>query len=97
MINKESDKTSLHLLNALVPWLFLLSLSPPPQSLHDQLKDSNLDPLEVEKARNGQKSDYPSGIPECGTDALRFALCAYSSQGGEPPPRLLTSPPLVPG
>ncbi|KAG7277920.1 hypothetical protein CRUP_004699 [Coryphaenoides rupestris] len=49
--------------------------------LHDQLKDSNLDPLEVEKARNGQTSDYPSGIPECGTDALRFALCAYSSQG----------------
>jgi valyl-tRNA synthetase len=28
-----------------------------------------------------QKADYPSGIPECGTDALRFALCSYSSQG----------------
>uniref|UniRef100_H9GP70 valine--tRNA ligase n=1 Tax=Anolis carolinensis TaxID=28377 RepID=H9GP70_ANOCA len=27
------------------------------------------------------KSDYPNGIPECGTDALRFALCAYTSQG----------------
>ncbi|CAL8289790.1 unnamed protein product [Merluccius merluccius] len=51
------------------------------QGLHDQLKDSNLDPLEVEKAKNGQKSDYPSGIPECGTDALRFALCAYTGQG----------------
>lgn len=43
--------------------------------------DSNLDPLEVEKAKQGQKSDYPNGIPECGTDALRFALCAYTSQG----------------
>uniref|UniRef100_A0A7N6A3U3 valine--tRNA ligase n=1 Tax=Anabas testudineus TaxID=64144 RepID=A0A7N6A3U3_ANATE len=41
----------------------------------------NLDPLEVEKAKQGQKSDYPNGIPECGTDALRFALCAYTSQG----------------
>ncbi|CAL8359579.1 unnamed protein product [Arctogadus glacialis] len=51
------------------------------EGLHDQLKDSNLDPLEVEKAKNGQKYDYPSGIPECGTDALRFALCAYTSQG----------------
>ncbi|XP_073703897.1 valine--tRNA ligase [Garra rufa] len=51
------------------------------EGLHAQLVDSNLDPLEVEKAKQGQKSDYPSGIPECGTDALRFALCAYTSQG----------------
>lgn len=43
--------------------------------------DSNLDALEVEKAKQGQKADYPNGIPECGTDALRFALCAYTSQG----------------
>ena len=28
-----------------------------------------------------QKADYPQGIPECGTDALRFALCAYTSPG----------------
>lgn len=40
-----------------------------------------MDPVEVEKAKQGQKSDYPNGIPECGTDALRFALCAYTSQG----------------
>lgn len=24
------------------------------------------------------------GIPECGTDALRFGLCAYTSQGMAP-------------
>uniref|UniRef100_A0A3B3T8C0 Valine--tRNA ligase n=1 Tax=Paramormyrops kingsleyae TaxID=1676925 RepID=A0A3B3T8C0_9TELE len=51
------------------------------EGLHAQLLDSNLDPVEIEKAKQGQKSDYPSGIPECGTDALRFALCAYTSQG----------------
>ncbi|XP_030640366.1 valine--tRNA ligase [Chanos chanos] len=51
------------------------------EGLHAQLQDSNLDPVEIEKAKQGQKSDYPSGIPECGTDALRFALCAYTSQG----------------
>lgn len=28
-----------------------------------------------------QKADFPNGIPECGTDALRFALCAYTAQG----------------
>ncbi|CAH2314327.1 valine--tRNA ligase [Pelobates cultripes] len=51
------------------------------EGLHTQLQDSNLDPAELERAKQGQKSDYPSGIPECGTDALRFALCAYTSQG----------------
>ncbi|TRY84984.1 hypothetical protein DNTS_028859 [Danionella cerebrum] len=35
------------------------------EGLHAQLIDSNLDPLEVEKAKQGQKSDYPTGIPEC--------------------------------
>ncbi|XP_077066224.1 valine--tRNA ligase [Siphateles boraxobius] len=51
------------------------------EGLQAQLTDSNLDLLEIEKAKQGQKSDYPSGIPECGTDALRFALCAYTGQG----------------
>ncbi|XP_060707050.1 valine--tRNA ligase [Hemiscyllium ocellatum] len=51
------------------------------EGLHAQLLDSNLDPIEIERAKAGQKSDYPVGIPECGTDALRFALCAYTSQG----------------
>lgn len=51
------------------------------EQLHAQLLDSNLDPREVERARSGQKQDYPNGIPECGTDALRFALCAYLTQG----------------
>uniref|UniRef100_A0AAQ4P150 Valine--tRNA ligase n=1 Tax=Gasterosteus aculeatus aculeatus TaxID=481459 RepID=A0AAQ4P150_GASAC len=51
------------------------------EGLHALLIDSNLDPLEVEKAKQGQTSDYPNGIPECGTDALRFALCAYTGQG----------------
>lgn len=51
------------------------------EDLHKQLLDSNLDPKELERAREGQKRDYPQGIPECGTDALRFALCAYTTQG----------------
>ncbi|GFR12487.1 valine--tRNA ligase [Trichonephila clavata] len=51
------------------------------EALHASLLDSNLDPKEIDKAKQGQKVDFPNGIPECGTDALRFALCAYSSQG----------------
>ncbi|CAH1785803.1 unnamed protein product [Owenia fusiformis] len=53
----------------------------PLEGLHKQLYQSNLDPKEIERAKQGQKEDYPNGIPECGTDALRFALCAYTSQG----------------
>lgn len=50
------------------------------EGLHKQLYDSNLDPREIDKAKAGQKQDYPNGIPECGTDAMRFALCAYMTQ-----------------
>ncbi|KAI9138706.1 tRNA synthetases class I-domain-containing protein [Paraphysoderma sedebokerense] len=49
--------------------------------LHSRLEQGNLDPKEIEKAKVGQKQDYPKGIPECGADALRFALCAYTSTG----------------
>ncbi|KAK6627596.1 hypothetical protein RUM44_010074 [Polyplax serrata] len=51
------------------------------EELHKQLEEGNLDKKEIEKAKLGQKQDYPNGIPECGTDALRFALCAYMTQG----------------
>merc|ERR1712168_1763533 len=51
------------------------------EDLHKLLYNSNLDPKEIERAKDGQTADYPSGIPECGTDALRFALCAYTAQG----------------
>jgi valyl-tRNA synthetase len=49
--------------------------------LHSKLYEGNLDQREIEKAKAGQKADFPKGIPECGTDALRFALCAYTSGG----------------
>ena len=50
------------------------------QELHDTLKTGNLSAAEVVKATEGQKEDFPNGIEECGTDALRFALVAYTSQ-----------------
>lgn len=53
------------------------------QALSDKLEEYNLEPKELEKARKGQDEMYgqTNGIPECGTDALRFALCAYTAQG----------------
>lgn len=70
---------------------------PSSQSLHSQLEAGNLDPREVEKAKAGQSADFPDGIEECGTDALRFALVAYTSQvrrgqGGAPRPRCSSDP-----
>ncbi|GAA5914215.1 hypothetical protein JCM8208_001521 [Rhodotorula glutinis] len=51
------------------------------EALHAQLRLGNLAAKEVELAEKGQKKDFPSGIPQCGTDALRFALANYSSTG----------------
>jgi valyl-tRNA synthetase len=53
----------------------------PLEKLHEKLYEGNLDAQEIEKAKLGQKKDFPKGIPQCGTDALRFALCAYSRGG----------------
>ncbi|KAL3686885.1 hypothetical protein R1sor_013194 [Riccia sorocarpa] len=50
------------------------------KELHKRLEEGNLDPREVEKAKAGQTLDFPNGIPECGADALRFALIAYTAQ-----------------
>ncbi|TVU32076.1 hypothetical protein EJB05_23794 [Eragrostis curvula] len=48
--------------------------------LQKKLEYGNLDPKELETAKEGQMKDFPNGIPECGTDALRFALISYTSQ-----------------
>lgn len=50
------------------------------QDLQSTLEGGNLDPKEVDKAKAVQKEDFPEGIEECGTDALRFALISYTSQ-----------------
>ncbi|KAJ3322660.1 hypothetical protein HDV06_002874 [Boothiomyces sp. JEL0866] len=51
------------------------------EKLQKGLESGNLDPRELVKAKAGQMKDYPNGIPECGTDALRFYLLACSSHG----------------
>ncbi|WFD41451.1 valine--tRNA ligase [Malassezia psittaci] len=51
------------------------------EGLQRRLQEGNLDEREIAKAAAGQKKDYPKGIPQCGTDALRFTLCAYTAAG----------------
>lgn len=50
------------------------------EELQNALLSSNLDEKELAKAMEGQKRDFPGGIPECGADAMRFALCSYNLQ-----------------
>lgn len=50
-------------------------------TLLKKLESGNLPAKEVEKAKKGQKMDFPNGIPECGADALRFGLLSYLQQG----------------
>uniref|UniRef100_A0A915CLQ9 valine--tRNA ligase n=1 Tax=Ditylenchus dipsaci TaxID=166011 RepID=A0A915CLQ9_9BILA len=49
--------------------------------LKKKLEEGNLDPKELSTAKSGLQRDFKLGIPECGTDALRFALLAYHSNG----------------
>lgn len=51
----------------------------PLKKLQDTLTSANLSDAELKKALMMQKELMPNGIPECGTDALRFALCMYTS------------------
>ena len=46
-----------------------------------QVTNTTVIPIAIVHSMSIQKADYPDGIPECGTDALRFALCAYTAQG----------------
>ena len=52
-------------------------------ALNQKLLMGNLDPKELKTATKYQKDSFPQGIPECGADALRFSLIAYTTGGGD--------------
>ncbi|KAF0696327.1 Aste57867_12886 [Aphanomyces stellatus] len=49
--------------------------------LVEGLQHGNLDPKERARAEKELKREFPSGIPACGTDALRLTLASYLAQG----------------
>ena len=55
------------------------------KALQDTMLAGNLDPKEVKKAQEGQKQDYPNGIPECGTgtatDRFLFRIAFFACLG----------------
>ncbi|KAL6526580.1 Valine--tRNA ligase, mitochondrial 1 [Orobanche gracilis] len=53
------------------------------EGLHKRLEEGNLDRNELATAKSGHLKDFPNGIAECGTDALRFALVSYTAQSAK--------------
>uniref|UniRef100_UPI0037E89958 valine--tRNA ligase, mitochondrial n=1 Tax=Semicossyphus pulcher TaxID=241346 RepID=UPI0037E89958 len=51
------------------------------ERLEEKVKEGNLDPREQLVAMEAQRKDFPGGFPQCGTDALRLALCSHRMQG----------------
>ncbi|KAL7717001.1 valine--tRNA ligase [Entamoeba marina] len=51
------------------------------ENLNLKLKTYNLSDEEFKIATEGQIQNFPKGIEPCGTDAMRFALLAYMTQG----------------
>lgn len=79
--DSENRKMSKSLGNVIDPLDIISGL--PLEDLHAKLKTGNLNPTEIEKATKYQKTAFPDGIPQCGTDALRFALVSYTTGGGD--------------
>lgn len=50
--------------------------------LISDLRNSNLTEEGQQKAEQLLKEEFPQGIPECGADALRLSLAAYTEQVG---------------
>jgi len=50
-------------------------------NLIKKVRDSNLPKGEQDKSVEKLKHEFPQGISECGSDALRFGLLAYMVQG----------------
>ncbi|CAH0016630.1 unnamed protein product [Clonostachys rhizophaga] len=52
------------------------------EELHQKLRQGNLAQSEIKNAERYQKKAFPQGIPEIGTDALRFSLINYTQSSG---------------
>uniref|UniRef100_UPI00358E6D4B valine--tRNA ligase, mitochondrial-like isoform X2 n=1 Tax=Myxine glutinosa TaxID=7769 RepID=UPI00358E6D4B len=53
------------------------------QDIQSKLLEGNLTESELCISHELQKKQFPNGIPECGTDALRFAFCSLHLKGDD--------------
>ncbi|KAL0487709.1 valine tRS [Acrasis kona] len=76
--DKDGRKMSKSLGNVIDPIDVIEGISL--DALHEQLLVGNLGKDEIEKAKKLQKQQFPEGIPQNGTDALRFTLLSLSNK-----------------
>ena len=77
--DKEGRKMSKSLGNVIDPLEVIDGCSL--RSLQERLEAGNLSEQEIKRAKKANEQEFPEGIPECGSDALRFGLLAYTVQG----------------
>jgi len=77
--DKEGRKMSKSLGNVIDPLEVIRGCTL--QALQDRLDGGNLPAKEVARAKKNNIAQFPDGIPQCGSDALRFGLLAYTVQG----------------
>lgn len=77
--DKEGRKMSKSLGNVIDPLEVIYGCTL--ESLQQRLDAGNLPIKEIERAKQNNTIEFPEGIPECGSDALRFGLLAYTVQG----------------
>ncbi|KAG7275461.1 hypothetical protein CRUP_008317 [Coryphaenoides rupestris] len=77
--DKHGRKMSKSLGNVIDPLDIISGVSL--KRLQEKVTAGNLDPRDHMIAMEALRREFPNGIPECGTDALRFALCSYRVQG----------------
>lgn len=78
-------KMSKSLGNVILPEYVIkgISLSEMQSHAKENLKLGILSPMEYKLSIEGQKKMFPSGIPNCGADALRLTLCSDKVKGTE--------------
>jgi valyl-tRNA synthetase len=55
------------------------------EALIQNLAEAHLDPKEMDVASEGMRRGFPQGIPQCGSDAMRLALCSFAGAGRTAP------------
>jgi len=77
--DKSGKKMSKSLGNVIDPMDVIHGISL--DTMQGNLANSNLPSKEIDRASRLLNEEYPEGIPECGADALRFALASYVQHG----------------
>ncbi|KAL9643801.1 hypothetical protein ABK040_013288 [Willaertia magna] len=78
--DRQGKKMSKSLGNVIDP-IDVINGSPLDVLLSTIEKNTNISKNEMNRAIQGTKQEFPKGIPQCGTDALRFTLIQYTQQG----------------